>query len=611
MKNSCQIKVFSFQWIIIILVVAGLGCGALYSTQLFDGINTFKSFYFIMIVCLMLFFLSVRALWKKSVIKFSLSIPDVLMALYALWAVVRLLTSDTDSIHNLFFWEFSACVLWYFCLRFFFGISSENDWKKHIYFSLIVFGYVQLVFCALQLFGIVPSFSRILLVSGTFDNISKLCIYLTCILPVAVQEGLKANDTTSKGKIVQAVCLIYVLSWLVLVFTMGSRTALLSGFIGMGFYAGAQTGFFRRLKGITRKILVLTGLLLVVFGLVFLLVQYKKDSANGRLLIWKAALSGIKEAPLQGKGFNAFQAKYGHYQAAYFQKHSYNPKEIMLADNMNTALNDYLEIVFNLGFIGLLLIFAFYLSLFKGIAGKACNDADNVVAVAVLVIFFVSGVFYFVEKMLYVKVMTLYFAAYSVGYCKKIISFHFRSTAQKSIASIILIFCFFAGYATVNKAQHYTKWKKANALDQFGYFEEARTEYEHIYPHLQFTGQYLYMFAKNLYENETYRQCLASMEVAKPKVSNSDFYVLLGDVYFKTGDYENAAISYGYAAKMVPNRFRPLYKLFKMYEELGETQRASEIAQKIITKPVKVDSYEIQQIIKECIDFIQSNNYIP
>jgi hypothetical protein len=76
-----------------------------------------------------------------------------------------------------------------------------------------------------------------------------------------------------------------------------------------------------------------------------------------------------------------------------------------------------------------------------------------------------------------------------------------------------------------------------------------------------------------------------------------------------TGDNGNAIKYYEYAAYMVPNRFRSLYKLFTLYRETGKTQQALEIAQNIVNKPVKVDSYEVQQIKKECIDFIQLKEY--
>ena len=110
-----------------------------------------------------------------------------------------------------------------------------------------------------------------------------------------------------------------------------------------------------------------------------------------QVLIWKVAWSGIKETPLQGQGFNAFQAKYGHYQAAYFQKYADNQKEILIADNMTIAMNDFVESAFNLGFIGLFLLVAFWLSLLKGLNSETTHsNSIHLVSFVIVVIFLVS-----------------------------------------------------------------------------------------------------------------------------------------------------------------------------------------------------------------------------
>jgi O-antigen ligase len=540
------------------------------------------------------------------------------------------------SVHSLYFNDFFACFIWYFCLRTFLSALNEKGNEKYLTLFFIVLGYFQVGVCALQLTGIITSFSPIFPASGTFDNTSELCIYLTCILPITVSAGLKASETTSTGKFIRAVCFFYILCWLVLNLIFESRTALLSGIIGMVVFMGFRMGFFEYLKikrkSLAYKMLIAAILLLMISGLTFALAQYKQDSANGRLLIWKIAGSGIKDTPLQGQGFNAFQASYGHFQVAYFQKHTDNQREVMSADNINAAFNDYVEITFNIGYIGLLLFIAFGLSLFKA-ADHVCNDVGyrdldslvsrndlvskhhertssnyGVLGVTVLVIFLVSSGFYFVDKMLSVKIIALFFAAYISSVSKSITIFYVRPTWMKSFAILILLFSCIVGYATIIKTKQYVQWNKADSLAKFGYVEEASKEYELLYPQMQYNGLFLYRYARVLYSNEAYIKCIEFMEKAKDKIASSEYYGLLGDAYFKTNNYENAIKSYEYAAYMVPNRFRPLYKLFKLYEYLGKTQQALAIAQVIVNKPIKINSNEIQEIIKECSNFINLKN---
>lgn len=62
----------------------------------------------------------------------------------------------------------------------------------------------------------------------------------------------------------------------------------------------------------------------LTFGLVMLftvssvfLYHYKKDSADGRLLIWQCTWNMIKERPLYGYGYSGFQANYMDEQAQF------------------------------------------------------------------------------------------------------------------------------------------------------------------------------------------------------------------------------------------------------------------------------------------------------
>jgi O-antigen ligase len=73
---------------------------------------------------------------------------------------------------------------------------------------------------------------------------------------------------------------------------------------------------FRRLR-----FYILFSVLIVVFfvGTAVTLFYQKKDSTNGRLLIWKVSSEMIKDKPVLGHGINTFQAKYMDYQSQYFE----------------------------------------------------------------------------------------------------------------------------------------------------------------------------------------------------------------------------------------------------------------------------------------------------
>lgn len=89
----------------------------------------------------------------------------------------------------------------------------------------------------------------------------------------------------------------------------------------------------------------------LTFGLVMLftassvfLYHYKKDSADGRLLIWQCTWNMIKERPLYGYGYGGFQANYMDEQAQFFRTHP-NSRYAQLADDVKSPFNEYLGVL--------------------------------------------------------------------------------------------------------------------------------------------------------------------------------------------------------------------------------------------------------------------------
>ncbi|WP_321287534.1 O-antigen ligase family protein [uncultured Sunxiuqinia sp.] len=111
---------------------------------------------------------------------------------------------------------------------------------------------------------------------------------------------------------------------------------------------------------------------IALLGGSYLLYQQKKDSANGRLLIWQVSWEMIKDKPLLGHGYRAFQAKYMDHQAIYFKNYP-NSRLSILADNVKHPFNEFLKVTVEFGLGGLLLVLAF----FSGIIYTGTRQKDN------------------------------------------------------------------------------------------------------------------------------------------------------------------------------------------------------------------------------------------
>lgn len=57
----------------------------------------------------------------------------------------------------------------------------------------------------------------------------------------------------------------------------------------------------------------------------------KKDSADGRLFLWKIAVRAVNEHPWTGCGWNSVPAAYGQAQENYFAAGNYTATEELVA----------------------------------------------------------------------------------------------------------------------------------------------------------------------------------------------------------------------------------------------------------------------------------------
>lgn len=126
----------------------------------------------------------------------------------------------------------------------------------------------------------------------------------------------------------------------------GSRTGMLCAAIVL---AVRFSGAVRRWKYLRRSVPLLA--LLLLAGLYLL----KKDSADGRLLVWRCSLEMIIDKPLFGHGPGGFTAEYMNYQADYFRTHPDSPYA-QLADSVHHPFNEYLLAAVDYGCLGLLVL---------------------------------------------------------------------------------------------------------------------------------------------------------------------------------------------------------------------------------------------------------------
>ena len=163
---------------------------------------------------------------------------------------------------------------------------------------LILAGAIETVWGLCQVYGYTASNHSLYALTGSFYNPGPYSGFLAMCFPVCLHEWLK------RGKSVGGYIALGVLLLMLCVLPAGmSRSAWLAAgiasvYIGWMHYKKKIMAGIRKHKALTVGAFIA---LSFAFGGAYLL---KKDSADGRLLIWKVAVQAIKEKPLTGYGWD-------------------------------------------------------------------------------------------------------------------------------------------------------------------------------------------------------------------------------------------------------------------------------------------------------------------
>ena len=274
---------------------------------------------------------------------------------------------------------------------------------ERIYSGLLVIGLIH-VFCVFaQRMGFMEPESSMYPVTGACDNPNVTAMYLAGCVPLIVHR-LRSSDR----KVAYVVFLVLALFAVVL---LRCRTA----YIGLA----VETAVFflfsskdSRIKGFSLlknsegdnpkihssigKVFLAVVALLVVSVAAVRMYQMKRDSADGRLLVWKVSASMIAEHPV-GCGYGLFPKHYNLRQGEYFRVGHGTETERRNASFVYMAYNDFLEHGVEGGVIGMLFLMGFYVLIIKdpplpSKGGRCLSAVLSAFAVMSLVNFVVAGI---------------------------------------------------------------------------------------------------------------------------------------------------------------------------------------------------------------------------
>lgn len=223
-------------------------------------------------------------------------------------------------------------------------VDEKEYWRDYLLIIYII-SLSQALYCIAQYFGSPENMDSP--AKGSFDNPAGLAVCLSAGLPFIIYFCRDKNIFFRYMSVFSS-CII--------------GTAVLASESRAGFLSALIVSFLFFLNRYL-KIVIKKRISWLLFVLVFVVLTgcyyVKKDSADGRILIWACTLQMIKDKPVFGHGIASFEKKYMLCQADYFECNP-DSKYAYLADNVRHPFNEYLLILTEYGIIGLLVVFVFF-----------------------------------------------------------------------------------------------------------------------------------------------------------------------------------------------------------------------------------------------------------
>ena len=560
-----------------------------------DGIITAKYFRFAEVVGIGLL-LTWMVAWKRN-FQFCFRWGDVGVVLFALYGVGSFLLND--------FRGETQTLLLILLVGLYFVCRGLGGWKVSqrllFTFVLLLAGSIEAIWGFLQVYGWADQYHSLYRLTGSFFNPGPYSGFLAVILPVALHTLLGPKPLCRVDKIVYGLGVICLVS-IILVLPAGmSRSAWLAAGAGCGVVVWRQKRsreYVRR--GIGRigrgwKRCWLGGILLLGLSMGGGLYLLKKDYADGRLLVWKMDLAVMRSQPWLGVGIGRYPGALGEAQAVYFANSPADPREEYVADAPEYGFNEFLQLGGEYGLIGLCL----FLSI-TGIASGGLfkrNTQQTGGVSGALSAFLVFACFSYPLHMLPMAMLFVLLLAWSVNVGAK--GVRIRRWAGQILWLPVMVLGLVAAWRLTEKETAYKTWKTARAYFRQGDYQEALNRYTPLFSALSDRPAFVFEFGECQFQNAQYGNATAIFLWAAELSADPMVYNKLGKNYQALKQYDRAEKAYVQAAHMIPHRIYPLYLLALLYREMGDMEKARDMARQVIDQEPKVWSPAVEEMKTE------------
>jgi len=422
---------------------------------------------------------------------------------------------------------------------------------------------LEAVFSMLQLYGVLPAFHGLFKVTGSFYNPGPLGGYIALAIPIIANRLLKTS-TLDIGPIAKTILgyALWISLGLIIISlpsTM-SRTAWIATAISVTYVLIchnriqpliSRTGLSPRTMAIIGGVAIMAALTALWF--------LKRDSAIGRLLLWRISALAIADSPITGNA--SFAEAYGNAQERYFAEGNTTEAERLMAGSPDYAFNEYLQIGVEYGLPVLLLALALLIfCIVASFRGKTFGLSGALVS---FMVFAVAS--YPLHLPAFVAVLVL--LVFAILYHHVAEKYSRWWMLPLPIAMILVSALGIGEYS--QRQQALTQWGKIQFLYHNKQYHAVADRYAGIYDAMQWNGRFLYEYGHSIYKSGRYDEAIPVLLKSAQLSADPMVHNIIGECHQALGNYQEAEGCYQRSAHRIPSRLYPHYLLYFLYCEDG------------------------------------------
>jgi O-antigen ligase len=504
-------------------------------------------------------------------------------------------------------------LLWFF-LRILYGIFPVL--KRTLLVGLLVWGLFEAVHGLGQLYNYIPSNHALFKTTGTFFNSGPYGGFIALQFPLALHFWFYYRKR--KTYVSYIFIAIGVICFAVFPATL-SRTAWIAAIVGCLAVLVINTRFIRRLcifwKRRKKQVIFYSVILLLILSIgLYGIYKLKKDSADGRLFLWKITALAIRESPVKGVGFGGFPAAYADAQMKYFKNGKATATEKLVAGSPEYAFNEYLQLFLEQGLFGIILFLLLtFLIIKEGIKNKQTGAAGSFIALSVFA--FASYPYQLWEfPIIWVLLGTICVTSVKETSGQSMHPPFLKSKNSRTRLPVLGIVCLLSVVCAMRQKPYYSakkEWKKVQSLYTVKAYESITGDYTGLYPILNYEPKFVFEYAVAL--NGTGQYEMADRVLSRGLQLSCDpmFYNVKGRNYHEMKKYKEAEECYIRSTYLLPERIYPYYLLTKLYADSAyyHPEQMLLSAKAVLEKEPKVHSMAIKEMRMEVNKILKEKGY--